>query len=407
VAGAPFLLTGGALTTSATAMTAMHTETQRPQVPVSAIATATATAAQVSEVQEHADPKVTAKDVQQRQAEGTPITTKNNVDEQDEQDDPDDDYNEEEDEDYIGEDAKGAATTEKSTNGVKVADVDDKDNDDDDDDEEDYIEEEDKREMAKYSSIESSTGGLIKTRKQRLTEELEEKKKKKDLALKSTSGGSSGVNIDSIWAELNSTKPQIPQAPQAPQVPRETSSISTSTSNSTPIASSSEQSSKANSPSTQTPLEQEKIKITSTYEFAGKTVTEEKWVDTDSQEAKAYLNSAKLTSKLESDKATSTSTSTAAAAAAENGTPKKPLLRRKRKRESLLDAVISNSSKTKLSTLEKSRLDWATYVDKNKINDELKYKNKSGFLEKQDFLNRVESRRDDLYKNAKSKSQKE
>ena len=401
MAGAPFLLTGGALTTSATAMTAMHTETQRPQAPVTAISTAiaTATAAQVSEVQEHADPKVTAKDVQQRQAEGPPITTENNVDEQD---DLDDGYNEEEDEDYIGEDGKGTATTENSTNGVKVADVDDKDNDDDDDDEEDYIEEEDKREMAKYSSIESSTGGLIKTRKQRLTEELEEKKKKKDLTLKSTSGGSSDVNIDSIWAELNNTKPQVPQVPQKTQ---ETSSISTSTSNSTPIASSSQQSSKANSPSTQTPLEQEKIKITSTYEFAGKTVTEEKWVDKDSQEAKAYLNSAKLTSKLESDKASSTST--AAAAAAENGTPKKPLLRRKRKRESLLDAVISNSSKTKLSTLEKSRLDWATYVDKNKINDELKYKNKSGFLEKQDFLNRVESRRDDLYKNAKSKSQKE
>lgn len=391
MAGAPFLLTGGAPTTSSTAMTAMHTATQRIQAPV----TATATVVQASAVQEHADPKVTEKDVQQRQAEGTPVTTENNVNEEDEEDEQDDDYNEEEDEDYVGEDAKGTSITENSTNGVEVADADADDKDNDDDDEEDYIEEEDKREMAKYSSIESSTGGLIKTRKQRMTEELEEKKKKKDLALKSTSGGSSDVNIDSIWAELNNTKPQVPQVPQ------ETSSISTSTSNSTPIVSSSQQSSKANSPSTQTPLEQEKIKITSTYEFAGKTVTEEKWVDKDSQEAKAYLNSAKLTSKLESDKTTST------AAAAENGTPKKPLLRRKRKRESLLDAVISNSSKTKLSTLEKSRLDWATYVDKNKINDELKYKNKSGFLEKQDFLNRVESRRDDLYKNAKSKSQKE
>ena len=396
MAGAPFLLAGGAPTTSSTAMTAMHTATQRIQAPV------TVTAAKASAVQEHADAKVTAKDVQQRQAEGTPVTTENNVNEEDQEDEQDDDYNEEEDEDYVGEDAKGTSITENSTNGAKVAEADADDKDNDDDDEEDYIEEEDKREMAKYSSIESSTGGLIKTRKQRMTEELEEKKKKKDLALKSTSGGSSDVNIDSIWAELNNTKPQVPQVPQKTQ---ETSSISTSTSNSTPIVSSSQQSSKANSPSTQTPLEQEKIKITSTYEFAGKTVTEEKWVDKDSQEAKAYLNSAKLTSKLESDKASSTST--AAAAAAENGTPKKPLLRRKRKRESLLDAVISNSSKTKLSTLEKSRLDWATYVDKNKINDELKYKNKSGFLEKQDFLNRVESRRDDLYKNAKSKSQKE
>lgn len=112
------------------------------------------------------------------------------------------------------------------------------------------------------------------------------------------------------------------------------------------------------------------ITISRTYEFAGETIKEEKTVLIDSEEAKAHLNSTKLkeTSKVS-----------------------KPL-GRKRKRPSLIDAVISNSNQTKLSTLEKSRLDWASYVDKNKISDELKYKNRDGYLEKQAFLTRVDEK---------------
>ena len=50
------------------------------------------------------------------------------------------------------------------------------------------------------------------------------------------------------------------------------------------------------------------------------------------------------------------------------------------------------------TTLEKSKLDWATYIDKEGINEELVLHNKDGYLAKQDFLNRVETFKDDKYR---------
>lgn len=257
-----------------------------------------------------------------------------------------DDYDEDEDEDY------NLESTKKEP-GI--------DGDDEDDDQDDYIDVEDKKELAKYSAIESTEGGLIKTRRQRQEEEERERKQKKNF---NSSQKRSETDINSIWEELKGSKSSKP-AVQKEEV--ETTNISQATFPDKSI---------------------EKIKITRTYEFAGKQITEEKEVDINSEEAKAHLNSIKI--KASNDVKPQPASST-------------PALRRKRKRASLLDAVISNSSSAKLSTLEKSRLDWATYVDKNKISDELKYKNKGGFLEKQDFLNRVDSKRENMFKDAKSK----
>lgn len=282
-------------------------------------------------------------------------------------DDDDDDYNEEEDEDYVIDSTNG------NQNGRNIMNNNDEDADEDDDDANDYMDEEDKKTIKNYSSIESNEGGLIKTRRQRLLEDEREKNEIKNKALKSST--SSNLDINSIWAELNSTnKPNVD------------SSILNDTSNKSDIENSNN----------------EKIKITRTYEFAGKLTKEEKWVDRNSEEAKAHLNSTTIKDIKSQPNASTTPLKPQESSHSSSNTN----LRRKRKRASLLDAVISNSSKTKLSTLEKSRLDWATYVDKNKISDELKYKNKGGFLEKQDFLNRVDSRRDNIYKEAKSKSSK-
>ena len=46
-----------------------------------------------------------------------------------------------------------------------------------------------------------------------------------------------------------------------------------------------------------------------------------------------------------------------------------------------------------MNTLEKSRLDWQGYVDREGIRDDLKYTNKDGYMEKVAFLNRVDDRR--------------
>ena len=294
----------------------------------------------------------------------------------DDDNDDNDGYDEEQDEDYVA-DAAGKGKASDASDGAN--------GDDDGDDDEEFIDEDDKKELAKYSSIESSEGGLIKTRRQRLEEEAKEKREKKNRHVHSNTGvgGSSSakVDINSIWAELNSTSKLVP-----PTVASQVVSSSTTI---------------TGAPGSTAQLVDEKVKITRTYEFAGKTISEEKWVDANSEEAKAHLNSASIPATKSAPAQTASEHLPASAAVPQKN------LRRKRKRASLLDAVITNSSNTKLTTLEKSRLDWATYVDKNKIGDELKYTNKAGFLEKQDFLSRVDSRRDNLYSKAKSKVSKD
>ncbi|KAL1926990.1 hypothetical protein VTP01DRAFT_5320 [Rhizomucor pusillus] len=63
--------------------------------------------------------------------------------------------------------------------------------------------------------------------------------------------------------------------------------------------------------------------------------------------------------------------------------------------KSTLSALVShyNIKVPKMNTLEKSRLDWQGYVEREGIRDELKYKNKDGYMEKVAFLQRVDDRR--------------
>ncbi|KAI8987499.1 bucentaur or craniofacial development-domain-containing protein [Mycotypha africana] len=63
--------------------------------------------------------------------------------------------------------------------------------------------------------------------------------------------------------------------------------------------------------------------------------------------------------------------------------------------KSQLSALISkyNIKEPKMNTLEKSKLDWNNYVEKEGIKDELSYKNKDGYMEKVAFLQRVDDRR--------------
>ncbi|KAK6464590.1 hypothetical protein DFJ63DRAFT_81776 [Scheffersomyces coipomensis] len=144
-----------------------------------------------------------------------------------------------------------------------------------------------------------------------------------------------------------------------------------------------------------------KIKIETSYAFAGKLVTETKYVDENSAEAKAYLNStASIT--LDNSKESKRNSSFVTVIRKVAKTDEEKELRIKLKRPSLIDNFMTNlGKKQKLSTLEKSRLDWASFVDKRKIGDELKIHNKAGFLDTQDFLHRVDTRRDEQYVKAR------
>ncbi|OBA22494.1 BCNT-domain-containing protein, partial [Metschnikowia bicuspidata var. bicuspidata NRRL YB-4993] len=147
------------------------------------------------------------------------------------------------------------------------------------------------------------------------------------------------------------------------------------------------------------PEAEEKIRIFTTYTFAGKLVRESKFVDANSAEAKAYLNSTNSLALQEQSAGPRKSYVPVLRKVA--GSDEEKQLRIKLKRPSLIDKFLMGDKQNKLTTLEKSRLDWASFVDKKKLKDDLAIHNKGGYLEKQDFLGRVEAKRDTQYQQAR------
>ncbi|CAG8757876.1 2058_t:CDS:2 [Dentiscutata erythropus] len=154
------------------------------------------------------------------------------------------------------------------------------------------------------------------------------------------------------------------------------------------------------------------ITIPEIREFAGELITVQKQVYEDSEEAKAFLTSQTKNSNItqsnnmqESPKeknisinqtssplnspSVKTSKSPIASAISGRGKFGKP------KKSTLGQLAASLSKKPKkLNTLEKSKIDWKNYVDQEGIVDELKYHNKNGYIEKQEFLQRTYEARD-------------
>lgn len=148
-----------------------------------------------------------------------------------------------------------------------------------------------------------------------------------------------------------------------------------------------------------------KVRIETSYTFAGKLVRELKLVDADLAEAKAYLN---LTSVVQLAGDSEQRKLAVVVVRRVAGTGEEVPLRIKLKRPSLIDKFLQSfgDKKLKLTTLEKSRLDWASFVDKKSIKDELHLHNKSGYLDKQDFLGRMDAKQDQKYRAAKEADRK-
>lgn len=61
---------------------------------------------------------------------------------------------------------------------------------------------------------------------------------------------------------------------------------------------------------------------------------------------------------------------------------------------SVLDSMVAaTTDPKKISTIEKSSIDWDTFKQKEGLDDELKQYTKDGYLEKQEFLQRVDLRK--------------
>ncbi|KAH3676537.1 hypothetical protein WICMUC_001978 [Wickerhamomyces mucosus] len=230
---------------------------------------------------------------------------------------------------------------------------------------------------ANYNSIENSEGGLIKTRSQRLQEDKLGKQFNINTLTLQTN-----TNINELWESLKSISNQRLK-------------IKYSSNN---IISSNNNSNQLNSKNL--------IKIKRSYEYAGEIITEEKWVNRDSAEAKAYINGLQNPLDLETNNSNNDNNDNN-----DNDNDNKnpnvnergEKLRRIKKRKPLLEGIINGSIKPKFNTLEKSRVDFAKFVDKEGINDELIHHNKDGYLSKQDFLSRVEFHKDQTIKEIRKK----
>ncbi|KAI5301722.1 swr complex subunit [Ascosphaera pollenicola] len=263
-------------------------------------------------------------------------------------------------------------------------------------------------------------GGLIKTRAQKLREQHERKGPL-------TGQGKVTVDVDALWERLNAAP--VHGAHPGRQEPEEANESTTQQKNDEAPK---EVFTKPSAPDIN-PInlpDEEKITIKRVYKFAGEVITEEHVVPRNSAEAKLYLSSSDaagihLTEAGEAGQKLEVRTN-------EAGEPLIRPLRRfsrfdpnppeayKRSWGHGLLAVRdpngrgigpeeaasgANVNVSKLNTVEKSKLDWVTYVDRSGIKEDLDTHSraKEGYLDRMDFLRRVDEKREEERKEARLK----
>ncbi|XP_078462927.1 craniofacial development protein 1 [Lampetra planeri] len=190
--------------------------------------------------------------------------------------------------------------------------------------------------------------------------------------------GKSKSRADDLWASFLSDVGQKPKAKEGGQVEV----------NKTPSQSSTAVKTEARK-ETERPREGAKVSITKVFDFAGEEVRVTKEVDAESKEARSYLKSLEAEKEEgKEDEKGGSGSGTASTA---------PSLAAKRPGGAAgLSAVLGQigGKKTKMSTLEKSKMDWDQFKEGEGISDELATHNrgKAGYIERQAFLDRVDHR---------------
>lgn len=243
---------------------------------------------------------------------------------------------------------------------------------------------------------EGGEGGLIKTRAQRAAEKVE----KKYESVK----GPVTIDVDALWQQmLDDAAPAASTRGQHEKGADDAAVQQESPKRRLPDNSAAS----ADAPAKDS---DGMIRIKRTYNFAGKVHTEEKLVPRESAEAKLYLASLDPTvdpSSAEADQAHKRMPRKAYRSLFEPIADQQLLKRPDLKLGLgvLMQAreLATRAEAKKLNTVEKSRMDWAGYVDKEGIKDELELagKSKTSFVSRQDFLARSEARREEEARRAR------
>lgn len=242
---------------------------------------------------------------------------------------------------------------------------------------------------------EGGEGGLVKTRSMRANEKAERRV--------AAASGPVTVDVDDLWARMMAGPIVPPKASVIAAAPADAADSQTPAPNAEDTATPQDNTAAASAPA-KDPTGM--IKIKRTYNFAGKVHTEEKVVPRDSAEAKVYLATlgegadASEHNVNDEDEPTKRQPRRAFRSAFEpittDGSAQRSDLNlgmaaRLQMRET------SNQKAKKLNVVEKSRMDWAGFVDQEGIKDELELagKSKQSYASRQDFLARVEANRDE------------
>ncbi|XP_044049641.1 craniofacial development protein 1 isoform X2 [Siniperca chuatsi] len=133
-----------------------------------------------------------------------------------------------------------------------------------------------------------------------------------------------------------------------------------------------------------------KVTITKVFDFAGEEVRVNKEVSADSREAKSYLKSQNTKQEENGDDEKRSSPS------------RPPLPGPSAKRPAGMTSILSRigGKKQKMSTLEKSKMDWDAFKSEEGITEELAIHNRGreGYVERKNFLERVDHRQFELEK---------
>lgn len=293
-----------------------------------------------------------------------------------------DDDDDEDDEDYVPEiESSGARNRRRRTDGS--ASEEDSADDDIDDDEDDEVDEEDEDEEGGKQRRKRKRGNCRKRRRRSKNRqpELEERKVEQEAPKK---------NIDDLWAEFKKgTDDSVSNSSVS------NSATSVKDSNSQNVGS-------------------KTVKITQEYDFAGEVVKVTKEVAADSKEA---LQAAFKTKPVVSTPSTSEASKTAPTSASSSTTLPKPSSLAPKptsgppiiRRSGGLSALTANlGKKQKMSTLQKTALDWQEYKQEEGLEDELQaaVRSKGSFTERQSFLARADLRQFEIEKSIREKTRK-
>jgi hypothetical protein len=243
------------------------------------------------------------------------------------------------------------------------------------------------------SEDEGGDGGLVKTRAQRAVEKTERRQ------LASIEGAT--VDVEALWSQMMSA----PLRPIQPTPVQEASSPDTAP---------------AVTQTNEASIEEELLAVTKTFVFAGQNTTEEKQVPR-SQLEKYTADGWKPTTAAKSTEAPDATPKTVGsqvhrplkrpsrfdpnptgyvrALAPEHQLtwPRKNITPIAPPPEPSIDGLKQPAKATKLNVVDKSRMDWTGFVDKEGIAEELQEhgKSKDNYMSRRDFLAGVEARRDE------------